>query len=103
MKKSFKIYLFLSVVTGLSIAVIDSQHNWNDAGITVFMILSTSALFGYFSFQKPWLFALTVSAWIPIWSIISSNNFSTLFAIVPGFIGAYSGYFLKKLIKADSV
>jgi len=98
MKKSFKIYLFLSVVTGLSIAVIDSQHNWDDAGITVFMILCTSVLFGYFPYRKPWLFALAVSIWIPIWSILSSGNYGAFFALIPGFTGAYSGYFLRKII-----
>jgi len=95
MKKISIIVLLLATITGLAIAWIDSRPNWDDTGISVMMVLLASTLFGYISPQKPWLTALAVSVWIPLASIAISNNFGALIALIPGFIGAYFGYFVK--------
>jgi len=100
MKKPTIIVLVLSTVAGITIAWIDSRPNWDDTGITVFMVLCAATLFGYFSPKKPWLIALAVSIWIPLFEIASSNNFGSLIALIPGFIGAYFGHFIKKNIKS---
>lgn len=99
MKKTFNIYFLLQpIVFGLAIAWIDSQRNWDDTGITAFMILFVTTLFGFLSAQKPWLIALAVSIWIPIWGIACTSNYASLIALLLGFIGACLGYFAKKLI-----
>jgi uncharacterized membrane protein YeaQ/YmgE (transglycosylase-associated protein family) len=98
MKKTAIIVLVLSTIAGIAIAWIDSRPKWDDTGITVFMVLCTATLFGYFSPKKPWLIALAVSIWIPLFDIASSNNFGSLIALIPGFIGAYFGQFIKKNI-----
>ncbi len=95
MKKISIIVLLLATITGWAIAWIDLRPNWDDTGISVMMVLLASALFGYLSPQKPWLTALVVSVWIPLASIAISNNFGALIALIPGFIGAYFGYFVK--------
>ena len=95
MKKISIIVLLLATITGWAIAWIDSRPNWDDTGISVMMVLLAAALFGYLSPQKPWLTALAVSVWIPLASIAISNNFGALIALIPGFIGAYFGYFVK--------
>lgn len=95
MKKISIIVLLLATITGLAIAWIDSRPNWDDTGISVMMVLLASTLFGYISPQKPWLTALAVSVWISLASIAISNNFGALIALIPGFIGAYFGYFVK--------
>lgn len=98
MKTKFLLYLVLSIVTGLFIAWIDSRPNWDDTGITVFMILCASSLFSFLAGEKPWLIALAVCSWIPIWAIVSTHNYGSFLALVPGFAGAYIGYFVKALI-----
>jgi uncharacterized membrane protein len=37
-----------------------------------------------------------VSLWVPIFNIVTAHNYGGLFALVPGFIGAYIGYFIKR-------
>lgn len=98
MKKIQYICLVLAIVTGLAIAWIDSRPTWDDTGITVFMILFLAMLFGFLGSVKPWLFALAVSIWVPLFENMSSNNYGALFAFIPGFAGAYIGYYIKHLI-----
>jgi hypothetical protein len=83
---------------GFIVAWIDSRPNWDDAGISAMLIFSFSILFGYLASQRPWIIALAVSIWIPLFSIISSHNYGGLLALIPGFTGAYIGLFIKKNI-----
>ena len=98
MKKAFNIYVLLSIVTGLAIAWIDSQPNWDDTGITVGLILLATTIFSFFAVKRPWLIALAVSSWIPAWAILSTHNYGAFLAFIPGFIGAYAGYLINYLI-----
>ena len=94
--KIFSVLLLIgATIAGLTIAWIDSRPNWDDTGISVLMIIVAATLFGYLSSQKPWLTALTVSIWIPLFGIFLSHNFGSLLALIPGFAGAYLGYFFK--------
>ena len=102
MKKTTIVVLILSTIAGLAIAWIDSRPNWDDTGISVFMVLCAATLFGYFSPQKPWLIALAVSIWIPLYCIVLSNNLGSMIALIPGFIGAYFGHFIKENIARGS-
>ncbi|MEI7523734.1 MAG: hypothetical protein WCJ95_05370 [Mariniphaga sp.] len=96
MKKTPIILLFATAFSGIALAWIDSRPNWDDTGISVLMILVVSTLFGYFSPQKPWITALAVSGWIPVYGIVTTQNFGSLLAIIPGFAGAFLGLLLKK-------
>jgi hypothetical protein len=95
MKKTFILSLTLAITIGLVIAWVDSRPHWDDTGVSVFMILSAATLCGYLSTQKPWLIALAVGIWIPLFGVIAAANFGTLLALIPAFIGAYIGYFIK--------
>jgi hypothetical protein len=90
-------YLVLGLILGLAIAWIDSQPGWDDTGLSVFLILTVSASIGYLTGQKPWLTALAVSIWIPLWAVACTHNYGGFLALVPGFTGAYAGYILKRL------
>jgi hypothetical protein len=98
MKKTFNYLVILSVMVGLAIAWNDSQPNWDDTGITVVMILFAAAIFGFLAFEKPWLIALLVSIWIPLWAIVSTHNYGGFLALLPGFAGAYIGYYFRKAL-----
>ena len=96
MKKLFIPALILAIVFGVVIAWIDSSPNWDDTGISVFMVLVTSFICGYLAGQKPWLIALSVSIWIPLLSIITSHNYGAFLAMIPGVLGAYAGHLVRK-------
>ena len=96
MKKASFFVVIPATLAGLAIAWIDSRPNWDDTGISVLMVLSAAAIFGYFTSQKPWLTALAVSIWIPLMSIAQTHNFGGLLALLPGFVGAYLGFAFKK-------
>jgi hypothetical protein len=93
--KTFGVSFFLAAISGIGIAWIDSRPNWDDTGISIFMIASAATLFGYLTSQKPWLIALAVSLWIPVLSIATTQNYGGLLAFIPGFAGTYTGYYLK--------
>jgi formate-dependent nitrite reductase membrane component NrfD len=97
MKYSLLIALIIGVVSGLSIAYVDTRPHWDDAGISVLMILSASFVSGAISPQKTWLIALSVGIWIPLFNIASTNNYSSLIALVPAFVGAYAGFLTRKV------
>jgi len=96
MRKTSVILLIPAIIAGVVIAWIDSRPNWDDTGISVLMVLVAAAVFGFFTSEKPWLTALAVSIWIPVFGILSTHNFGSLLALVPGFAGSYLGYLLKR-------
>jgi uncharacterized membrane protein len=96
MKKSFVVSFLLANSMGLIIAWVDSSPNWDDTGITVGMIFLAALICGFIAKSRPWLIALSVSLWVPIFNIVTAHNYAGLFALVPGFIGAYIGYFIKR-------
>lgn len=87
--------LALSVSCGLVIAWIDSRPGWDDTGITAGMIVLTAALFGFLHPERPWIWALTVCGWIPLFSIIKTGDFKMLLVLLFGFAGAYLGAAVK--------
>lgn len=100
MGKSFYLSVLVACALGIAIAWIDAQPNWDDAGISAFMVLLVSLLAGYIAKRKPWLIALAVGIWIPMYGIISTQNFGSLLALLPGFIGAYTGWWIEKIMAA---
>ena len=82
---------------GLLIAWIDNRPNRDDTGILAALIFITSAFFGYIYPKKAWVWALTFSIWIPLWGIISAQNYESLLALIPGFLGAYIGAMFSKI------
>jgi len=91
-----------AILLGILIAYIDTRPHWNDDGISVLMILLASTVCGYFSHKRPWLIAILVGIWVPLFNIIIAKNFGSLIAIVPAFIGAYAGYYLSRLKMANN-
>ena len=98
MGKSFILSVLFACVFGIGIAWIDAQPSWDDSGISAFMILLVSMLAAYMAKRKPWLIALAVGVWIPIYGIIFTQNFGSLLALLPGLIGAYTGWWIEKIL-----
>lgn len=93
--------LALSVSCGLLIAWIDNRPGWDDTGITAGLIVLTAALFGFLNPERPWVWALTISSWIPLYSIAKTGDFKMLLVTLFGFAGSYLGAAVKKNKPAD--
>ncbi len=89
--------LLLAVALGLLIAYVDSRPNWDDAGISAGAVLLTCSLFGALGPRRPWLWALAVGLWIPVFGIVTTRNYGTLLALLIAFVGAYAGMAFRKL------
>ena len=87
-----KILLAVAVLSGLFIAYVDSRPTWDDTGITVGTILLVCGLIALLGYQRPWLLALAVGGWLPLYERITTHNFGTILALIIAFIGAYAGW-----------
>jgi hypothetical protein len=90
-----KILLGFAVLAGLFFAWVDTRPNWDDTGILAGGILLVCGLFALLGFQRPWLLALVVGGWIPLYGIFVSHNFGSLLALVIAFVGAYAGWVVR--------
>jgi len=94
------ITVIIAVCLGILIGWIDSRPHWDDTGITVGLIVISTFIIGFISPGRPWIWAISVGIWIPVWNILFQNNYSSLAALVIAFIGAYSGaYICKSFLK----
>lgn len=94
--KKFWLFLGFSTVIGLLIYWIDSRPTWDDTGVTAAMVLIASGVISYVYPKRPFIWAIAVSIWIPLFGIISTSNYGSLMALIFGFIGAYLGFYISK-------
>jgi len=90
-----KILLAIAVVAGLFFAYVDSRPTWDDTGITVGVILLTSGLLALVGFQRPWLLALAIGVWLPLYEILTTHTYASIVALIIAFIGAYGGWIVR--------
>ena len=93
--------LVFAVSCGLVIAFIDTRPKWDDTGITVFALLVGSGLIGLLTDRRPWLYALAVGIWLPLWYLITAHNPTLLVTLVFPFIGEYIGWALRLALKKN--
>ena len=89
-----KLLLVAAVIFGLFVAYVDSRPNWNDAGITVFALLIGSGIIGLLAEKRPWLYALAIGLWLPLWYIITTHNMSMIIILAFPIVGVYVGWAL---------
>jgi hypothetical protein len=97
-----KILLAFAVLTGLFIAFVDSRPTWDDTGITAGAMLLSSGLFTLLGYRRPWLIALAIGLWTPLYETYLSRNFRLpgailfpLFVLLIPTIGAYAGWVVR--------
>ena len=93
----FFLLLIAAVAIGLTICWIDSRSTWDDAGITAFMLFGAALLMGLLAERNPWLMAIAIGVWIPLWQINQDANYGSLFALGVAFAGAYFGFGIRKI------
>ncbi len=94
-----KILLAVAVAAGLFMAFIDSRPTWDDTAITVGALLLCGGILGLLIKRRPWLYALALGLWLPLWEGIASRNFTILVVLAFPFIGVYAGWFLGQVVR----
>jgi hypothetical protein len=90
-----KILIGIAVLAGLFALYVDTRPNWDDTGVLAGGILLICGLFALIGYQRPWLLALAVGAWIPMYDITVLHNFGSILALIIAFIGAYGGWVFR--------
>ena len=97
-----KLLLAVAMATGLFIAYVDSRPTWDDTGITVGTMLLSSGLLTLLGYRRPWLIALAIGLWTPLYETYLSHNISfpevILFPVIVllfPLIGAYAGWVVR--------
>jgi len=87
--------LGIAVLAGLFSAYVDSRPNWDDTGILVGGLLLVSGLLTLLGYRRPWLIALAVGIWIPVYEIFKSHDIMMLVILLVPLIGAYGGWLVR--------
>jgi hypothetical protein len=94
--------LFLAaVLIGIGIAYVDSRPSWDDTGVTAFALLTSAAVFGLARPQRPWLWALAIGIWIPLFALLRTHAAGSLaMFVVLAFplAGAYAGMAVRRML-----
>lgn len=81
-----------AVVIGLAVGYVDSRPTWDDTGITVALVLLTAGMVAGMSGRRPWLWALLVGIWVPLFEITGAAGAASLAALAVAAVGAFAGY-----------
>ena len=103
MKLKFWIFLVIALLLGMMIAYVDTRPNWDDTGITAGAIFLSAALFSALMPKRAWAWALAIGVWVPLLHIYYTGNYGSLIALIIAFVGAYSGYFTRKIFRAKEI
>lgn len=94
------ILLVVAVVIGVAIAYVDSRTTWDDTAITVGSLVLSTGLLAFFSPKQPWIWALAVGVWIPLFAVAGTHNYGGVIALAFAFLGAYGGMLLRRAVDA---
>ncbi len=97
--KMQNLLLAAALLAGLFSAYVDSRPGWDDTGILAFGILIISGLITLLGARRPWLIALAVGIWIPLYWIFTTQNYGSLLALAFAFAGAYGGWLVRTIFQ----
>jgi HAAS len=90
-----KALLAIAVICGLFITYVDTRPTWDDTGITAGAILIICGLIALLEHRRPWLVALGVGLWIPLYGLLFAHSFGAIMALAFAFAGAYAGWAVR--------
>jgi hypothetical protein len=88
--------LVAALVIGLAIAYVDSRPTWDDSGISAFALPAAGVLIGLMIRRRPWLYALALGIWLPLWGALAKGNLGLLLILPIPFAGVYLGWWLRR-------
>lgn len=83
---------------GLGIAWLDSRPGYDATGVTVVLLLAGALAVAAVSGRRPWLWAVQVGVWVPLFEIGGPSGIASLAALVVAGIGAALGYLVARLV-----
>ena len=81
---------------GLAIGYVDSQPTWDDTGITLSLLLLTSAMAAGLSGRRPLLWGLLIGVWIPLFELGGATGPASLTGLAVAVVGALAGWALVR-------
>ncbi|MEP7135704.1 MAG: permease prefix domain 1-containing protein [Chloroflexota bacterium] len=87
-----KLLLAIAGLAGLFSVYVDSRPHWDDTGLLAAGLLLVSGLLTLLGHRRPWLIALAIGIWIPMYEIYLSRDFKFLVILLIPFLGAYVGW-----------
>jgi hypothetical protein len=91
--------LIAACLAGIAIAYVDGLPTWNDTGVTAGAMTLAAGSLGLLGPQRPWLWALGVGVWIPVYAVLRHPSpAAAAMALVIGFpmAGAYMGHVARR-------
>ncbi len=96
--------LAISVTFGIGIAYVDSRPGFDATGMTVVALFLVAALAAAVGRRRPWLWALLVGAWVPLFEVPPSGSAAPFAALVITGCGAAAGSLLARaIVRPDAV
>ena len=89
----------IAVTLGAFFVYVDTRPNWDDSGILVFAILGSCGILAALAPRRPWLWALSVGAWLPLYHIVLGHGLSFLVLFAFPFSGAYAGMKVRLFLR----
>jgi hypothetical protein len=86
-----------AVLIGLAIGYVDSRPTWDDTGITMSLILLSSAMVAGLSGRRPWLWTVLIGAWVPAFEFTGGAGPASLVALLAAAAGSAAGYALARV------
>ncbi len=96
-----KLLIIPALLLGLLFALVDRGPGWDDTAVIAMAILMSCAVLAAISPRRPWLWALAIGSWVPLFNIAADGNFGALLALVFAFAGAYAGATIRKVLAAS--
>ncbi len=89
----------IATVMGLGIAWLDSRPGYDATGMTVVLLLLGALAVAAASGRRPWLWAVQVGVWVPLFEIGGPSGAASLAALVITGIGATIGYLVARAVR----
>lgn len=103
-RKLHWVLLIAAVALGLAIAWVDSRPHWDDTGITAGSLFLSAGLLGLIGPRRPWLWALGIGLWVPLYLFMRTPNWSNglggLVILAIPMAAAYLGMAVRRVMAA---
>jgi hypothetical protein len=85
-----------AAAVGAAIGFVDSRPGWDDTGITAGLLVLTAGGAAAVSGRRPWLWALLVGAWTPLFGVATGGSVASLAALGFAAVGAVVGWLVAR-------
>jgi hypothetical protein len=91
--------LLLAAALGIGVALLDSSPGFDDTAVTVFALLIAAAICAAIAGRRPWLVALLVGGFVPLFEIPAGAGGAPLVALLFAGVGAFVGSMLGRVFE----